>query len=113
MIERDEAPLFPPNPAPYLTGWLFDVGPTCPSSMGEAVVSYQDLAAWQAISGVELMPWEARTLKRLSRSYLAMSQRAGEPDCAPPYSGTVDDLAANREQVDRQIRAAFSQLRKG
>lgn len=112
MLERGETPLFPPNPAQYLTGWLFDIGPTVAGAMGEAPFGYQDLAAWQAISGVELMPWEARTLRRLSLAYLSERQRAEEQGRPAPYSGEIDDIVAKRALVAGQVKATFRNLKR-
>lgn len=112
MRERDETPLFPANPARYLTDWLFDVGPSCSGSMGEAAVSYQDLVAWQACNGVELLPWEAGLLRRLSSEYMAERRNAEEPARPAPYAGEVDDLVAKRAHVSRLVRSTFRNLKR-
>lgn len=80
--------------------------------MGEAPIAYRDLQAWQELAGVELLPWEAAMMKRLSHSYLAMSQKAEALDCPAPYAGTVDDLRITRANVDAKIKAAFGSLKK-
>tara|TARA_R110002072_G_scaffold38314_4_gene110916 strand:+ start:18670 stop:19011 length:342 start_codon:yes stop_codon:yes gene_type:complete len=104
MQEREETPLLPSNPANYLTDWLFEIGPT----IGEGLVGYQDMAAWQRISGVELMPWEARTLRRLSAEYSAERYRARKANCPPPYS---EQPAAVRDRVTEQFAAMMQALR--
>jgi hypothetical protein len=83
-----------------------------PSSAGESTVEYRDLLAWQSVTGVELMPWEAALLKRLSRSYLAMSQQSKDPAHPMPYSGHLEDMISNRDRVAEQIRARFANLKK-
>lgn len=80
--------------------------------MGEAPLGYCDLQAWRELSGVELLPWEAALMKRLSHSYLAMTQKAEALDCPAPYAGTLDDLRITRVNVDSKIRAAFGSLKK-
>lgn len=112
MRDRGETPLIPANPADYLTRWLFDAGPTSAGSMGEGQLSYQDLYAWQEIHGVELMPWEAQTLRSLSLAYAVERQKAEQLDCPAPYAGERDDLIANRDIVARKVRTAFSNLKK-
>lgn len=79
--------------------------------MGESALGYLEMAAWQAISGIELMPWEARLLRRLSGEYAAMRHKAEEQSCPPPYNGPVDDLAAMRARVAKQVDSAFSRLK--
>jgi hypothetical protein len=112
MRGRGDAPLLPVNPAQYLTEWLFDVGPSSAGAMGEGILAYQDLAAWQSISGVSLLPWEARTLRRLSVEYLAERQKAEEQACPAPYSGEIDDVKVNRDRVAKQVDALFGKLKR-
>jgi hypothetical protein len=113
MRDKGEAPLLPVNPAPYLAEWLFDMGPTVAGAMGEAALGYQDMAAWQAINGVELMPWEASLLRRLSGEYAVMRDKAKEMACPAPYTGAAaDDLTTRRDQVAQQVDALFGKLKR-
>lgn len=110
--QRGDVPAVPRNPAAYLTDWLFDIGPSVAAGMGEAAISYQDLAAWQTISGIELLPWEARTLRRLSIEYIGERQLAEDLARPAPYSGEADEIAAKRNLIAAQVKAAFSQLKR-
>ena len=112
MLAKGIRPLFPVNPAPYLSEWLFDMGPTVVGGMGESPLGYQDMAAWQAVSGIELMPWEASLLRRLSGAYAVMRHKAEEPACPAPYTGAVDELKARRDQVAQQVDAVFGKLKR-
>lgn len=115
MMARDEAPVIPPNPASYLTTWLFEIGPTAIGGMGEGPLGYQDFTAWQAVSGIELMPWEARLLRRLSSEYMAERQRAEEPTALAPYN-EQGEIAARRDRVEAQFKAmaqALSRKKEG
>lgn len=112
LQKAGERPLLPPNPAPYLTEWLFDVGPSGSNGMGETPIDYRDLVAWQDITGVELMPWEATTIRRLSRDFVAERHRAKEPACPAPYLDR-DSVAAQRDDVAAKLKAAFGLRGKG
>ncbi|CAD7335322.1 hypothetical protein FIM10_02160 [Sphingomonadales bacterium 56] len=112
MKRADIAPLLPPNPAPYLTEWLFDAGPSSPAGMGDAVLGWTDLHAWQSITGIELQPWEARTLRRLSRDYLNQLHEAKKPGCSAPYD-EAEQQAQNRDRVADQFKAMVAGFRKG
>lgn len=112
MKSKDQTPLIPVNPAPYLTRWLFDVGPIVTGAMGEAPVGYPDLLAWQELSGVELMPWEAKLLRSLSVEYLVERQKAEELGRPAPYAGEVDDVKAGRARVSQQVKSAFANLKR-
>jgi hypothetical protein len=80
--------------------------------MGDRPISEQELAAWQANSGIELDAWEARTIRRLSKAYLAQRYAAEKPNCPQPYLGTEDDQEAMAQHVDAQIDAVFSGMRR-
>src|SRR5690606_17265417 len=96
--------LLPPNPAEYLTDWLWEIGP----SVGDRSIGYVDLAAWQEIAGVEMEPWEARTLRRLSGEYLGQSVKARKPGCPPPYNG---EREMARDRVAAQFAAMMAKVK--
>lgn len=107
----DPIPL--PEPAyTYLTDWLFEIGPTVSGGMGAAPVGYRDILAWQEITGIGLMPWEAKIIRHLSAAYLAGQHKAAAHDCPVPFAGTAADIADQRQSVDSKIKAAFGSLRK-
>lgn len=108
MKDKGETPLLPPNPAPYLVNWLFDIGP---SSGMDSAISWQDMEAWERINGVFLEPWEAKILRDLSRQYLYEGQEARRLDRAAPYNGETADIIERRQSVDQKIRSAFSGLK--
>lgn len=104
-------PALPENPASYLTDWLFDIGPTVPAGMSSAAIGYQDIAAFQSITGVEMMPWEAKLLRRLSGDFLAQLDRSKKPDCPAPY--VPHDIAVrNDEAVGEQFRSWMETIQK-
>jgi hypothetical protein len=92
-------PVLPSNPAPYLTDWFLEIGPTA----GDAAIGWQDLAAWERLMGVELTPWEARTIRRLSKTFLNQKFDARKPGCPEPRL-QADDVAT-RKRVDAQFAA--------
>ncbi len=110
MKENSEEPMMPENPAPYLTDWLMDIGPSVQGGMAEAEIGYRELQAWQDVIGVELMPWEARILRRLSKDFCSERQRARKPDALAPYDPARVDEKAAAEKVDRQFAALFKAL---
>lgn len=79
----------------YLVIYLFEFGPTMPAGMGSGPVTFQEMRAWQEMSGIELQPWEAALLRRLSGEYADESHKAVKRDRAPPFG---DSLVAQRLQ---------------
>lgn len=90
-IERDGGALeMPPvECGEHLVGYLYEFGPTVPAGMGAGPVAFTEIAAWQALRGIELEPWEARLLRRLSLDYLAEAHRATKRDAQPPWGGSA------------------------
>lgn len=113
MAARGEHIPIPPNPARYLTDWLFEIGPSVPGGMAPAPIGWRDITAWQDLTGVELLPWEARVLRRLSRDFVTASREARERNCPMPWSGieTTDDVAARRADVTAKLRAALGSFK--
>jgi hypothetical protein len=86
-------PAMPPNDAPHLLEYFWDVGPTIHGSMGESAVDWPQIESWQRQTGIELQPWQVRLLRRLSGEYLAESQKATKPNYPAPWKpeeNTVD-----------------------
>jgi hypothetical protein len=105
--DQDYEPDMPPaEGVGYLLGYLWEVGPTMAAGMGAGPVTHTELRAWQANTGIELAPWEARILRRLSHDYLAESHAAEKPDRAAPWQAieVVIDHAAVAERMKQSIR---------
>lgn len=75
----------PLDGAAYLIEYLWEVGPVMPGAMSAAPVTHEELRAWAELTGIELRPWEARFVRRLSRDYAAEGQRAVTLGCEPPW----------------------------
>jgi len=86
----------------YLVGYLLDVGPTVAAGMGAGPITSKDLIAWQQETGVNLQPWEAKTLRRLSGEYLSESHRAEKLGCAPPWKSP--DLKPEKTALQLSIQ---------
>lgn len=69
----------------YLIDYLMDVGPVMSGGMGPAPITSADLVPWCEETGLRLQPWESKFIRRLSREYLAESQKAAERKCPPPW----------------------------
>lgn len=112
MKERGEAPLWPPNPAPHMTEWLIEIGPTTAGTMGEAPISWQDLTEWQRNVGIVLDAWEARVIRRMSEAFLSQRHESEKPSCIAPFLGDAEAVAVTRANVAQRVKALFSGLQK-
>lgn len=102
-MSRPELVLPPIGFGGHLVDLLFDVGP---SSAGE-VITFQEIVAWQRVTGVRLDAWEAETLRRLSHAYLAEIVEAKDPDRPAPYRDTPPPPPA---EVASKLEAMFDRL---
>jgi len=105
MKRAGELIVLPDNPAPHIAEWLFEIGPTVPNGMGEAAIGWPDIDAWCRRTGIDLDPWEARTIRRLSKAFIAQRHDARKPDCLAPYAGVVIDVEAQDAKVTSQFKA--------
>ena len=87
----------------YLVEILFEVGPAKPIGMGGNIaIDEVDLAAWMSNQCVTLTPWEAKTVRQLSREYAAMLSEAIEPNTPAPW---VDPAMMTPERRDKISKA--------
>jgi len=96
----------PDNPAPHVVEWWMEIGPTAP----DGAICWQEMAAWERLTGVELAPWEARAIRRMSSAFLAQRHEARKPNCPPPY--TTDVAQDVRDNVTAQFAAMMAAFRK-
>lgn len=91
--------------APHLVSWLFEIGPIAAGGMGPTTISNQEIAAWAALTAIELTPLEARTLRALSRAYLSEMNAAEDPSRPEPWQPEEADRAAVAQDMRTAIRA--------
>jgi len=101
----------PPCDCLHVVTYLFEVGPTMQSGMGESPITHQEIAAWQSNTGIELQTWEARFMRQLSIEYLSEAQRAAEHDCAAPWSD-APYIVAPHAIMARRMQSAVEGLAK-
>lgn len=90
----------PPNPLPHVVDRLIEIGLTEAAGMGAGPVSWQTMDAWANRTSVDIEPWEARLIRRLSVEYVAEQRRAESENCPAPWRWQVTEAekaAAQRE----------------
>lgn len=96
----------PDNPLPYITEWLMEAGPLAATGMGPAPLGWAEIDAWAALTGTDPNPWEARTIRRLSRDFHDQMDKAREPTCPAPFV----ERPANDDAVTAQFKAMFARM---
>lgn len=102
LQDPNHQPEMPPIEAGgHLLGYFWDVGPT-PAGH---VLTHAELRAWQENNGLELAPWETRTLRRLSSDYLAETFKARRQDHPAPWKPGGEAFSSiNWKVTQRSIR---------
>jgi hypothetical protein len=80
----------------YLIDYLFEIGPAMDGGMGIVPLSYGEIAAWSLLTGIRLRPWEARTLRRLSREYVDELHKGS---WRPPWQSPDEKPQPTEEQL--------------
>lgn len=84
QMKADKIPIqMPPCSAYHLVEHFVEMGMSEAAGMGMAPLSWREISAWCDRTRVDLAPWEARLIRRMSTEYLAEGRRA-ESDTAPP-----------------------------
>lgn len=106
MRAAGQTPALPPLLAgEHVIGHLFDAGPVLHTGMGPVPLSWSELATWQTVTGIELTPWEAQTVRRLSAEYVTTQQAAEDPGMPPPYM--TAPTADQRARVAADLRSVL------
>lgn len=99
-MKKDKVPVqMPPNPVPSITENLMDIGLSEAAGMGAAPLSWKEIDAWCNRTGVDLPPWEARLIRKLSVEYIAESRRAESDTCPPPWRAEVTQREIETEEA--------------
>jgi hypothetical protein len=99
MKKAGITPKMPPNPMPHMIERLVEIGLTESNGMGAVPIGWATIDAWQRCTGIELDPWEAKLLRRLSAAYVVESRRAEDETCSPPFHTGPDRREVETEHA--------------
>lgn len=87
--------------ASYILDYLFDLGIT----EGDKPLSHGEIESWQHNMAIELQPFEARFIKRLSVAYLHASHEMKSIDAETPWEDAPRYMSASYRNAMR-VKAA-------
>ena len=95
--DKGDVPYYPPIPSEvsYLLSHLEGLGFSEVGMAGPVPLSWQEIAAWSHLQGVELNPWEATVLRSMSEQFVRELAEAENHLRPPPWS-------PEPEQIDQQ-----------
>lgn len=90
----------------HLIDYLWEAGPSRQSSMGSVALDWVDIRAWQQCTGACLSSWEAKTLRGLSRVFVAQAGVSADPKAPPPWQAemSLEEKKAVAERVKSMFR---------
>lgn len=114
LADGADLPALDPGPAAYLLDYFFELGPMHFSPMGEVPIGFEQIDAWQRVTGLELSPWEAFTLRKLSLAYGNEKSAGVSPVAAAPGGvfESSEDTVERRERVSRGLGAQLRSFRR-
>lgn len=96
----------------YLYDTLIEAGPTSTGPGGAIPLTWSDLMAWSAGTGIDLQPWEARTVRALSSAWVAETRRAEDREALAPWAEPMSEVARSAASVRAHMRALAQQAPK-
>ena len=107
MQEQGMEVTMPPVPrwARHLLDDFLEPGPASHATGAPVPLPFSEILAWQQAAGIELTPWEARLVRRLSREYVTQYASSDSPDAPPPWGAETDSY--QRAAVARRVRLIF------
>ena len=81
---------------PHIITRLVEIGLT---EAGSSPLSWREIDAWCARTGVDLAPWEARLIRSLSVAYLAEGRKAESETCPPPWRAGVTQREIDADEA--------------
>lgn len=110
-----DMPELDPGPAAYLLDFLYEIGPMHFTAMGEVPIGYEQIDAWQRVTGSQLSPWEAATLCELSCAYGNEKALGANPLAAAPGGmvETPEQVLERRERVSSGLAQMLRSFKRG
>jgi len=92
--DKDGELYYPPIPreVAYLLGHLESLGYSEVGMGGPVPLSWQEIAAWSQLQGVELRPWEATVLRSMSEQFVRELSEAESHLRPPPWSPEPEQI---------------------
>ena len=90
----------------HLAAFFQEVGPAASGGMGLMPISFTEIYNWASVTGTTLTGWEAKTLRQMSKAYVAEYNRSDDEHTPPPY----EDREFDRDEVGQKVIEAFNFL---
>ena len=102
----------PLNEGGYLVNYLFELGPAVATMGGQGPITDLDLQAWQRNQGIDLTPWECRTIRTLSKDYCDQAADSTHPHCIAPWL-SQSQISAQQAEAAWDRMEAMANARPG
>jgi len=93
----------------YLVSLLYSAGTVLQTGSGIIGLSWQEIEAWQNVTGFQLYPWELQIIKNMSVAYASEYSKASSKDAEIPFS-PFRDLRDKRKQISDATLDLFDKI---
>ena len=106
LLENGGSPLLPDvGEAFYLVEYWHNAGCVGQGFAGPVALTWQEIVAWQKACGLQLIPFETKTIRSMSEAYAGQWHLSQALECPPPYGGIADLI--DRETVKSKVGRLF------
>ena len=95
----------------YLISLLYSAGTVLQTGNGIIGLSWQEIKAWQDVTGFQLYPYELQIIKNMSVAYASEYSKASGKDAEAPYS-PFRDLRDKRKAISDATLNLFDKIVK-
>lgn len=88
----------------YLIEAVRSAGLASAGPAGLVPLTWQELKAWNDLTGSNYTVWELETMRYLSQNYAAEAQKARDENCPPPHLTKIKPVSP--EGIKNALRAA-------
>lgn len=89
----------------YLLEYLSEIGEARSNGNTLSPIDWEEITAWQHLTGTDLSTWDARMLRHLSSVYVASYHKAEDPNCPPPWMPEQTSEKQLTRRLDQLIGA--------
>ncbi len=83
----------------HILQYCFEIGPVANTGMGPSSITNTEILSWSTLTGIDLSPWEARTIRIMSAEFCNYLERSKSTDEPNPLKAEENRLLAKFNQA--------------
>jgi len=95
----------------HIVDYMRSLGWAAQGAAGAQCFTWQELDAWQRVTGTRLSYWESGAVMVMSSAYVSMLRAGADLNCQAPFM-TMEQIENNRGAAEREIRSTLSKFKR-